>query len=151
MNVIQKNYDAELDYILNELIDEYENIYNSVTFYTEDIHKTQKDKITEKIQHKFNIKEWEINILYYTLLIDNNIKSIDPLIISLSGLVFINKGGYVDKTLRDEREKNRIQKVENDLTKYTFLLMIFTAIVSLGTAISAWFFSLEIISYYKHH
>ena len=50
--------------MLKELINEYENIYNSVTFYTEDVHKTQKDKITEKIQDKFNLKDWEINILY---------------------------------------------------------------------------------------
>jgi hypothetical protein len=148
---MQLNYDDELDYILRALINEYENSFDKVTFYTEDEHKTIKDKISQKVAEKFKLKEWEINLLYYTLLIDNNLKTIDPLIISLAGIVFINKGGYVNKNIQEIKEKNRIQTVENDLTKYTFLLMIFTAIVSLGTAISAWFFSLEIIKYYRHH
>ena len=105
---MQKKYDAELDYILKELINEYENMYN-------------------------------------------NLKTIDPLNISLAGIVFINKGGYLNKKIQEEKEKNRIEKVETDLTKYTFLLMVFTAIVSLGTVISAWYFLLEIIEYYRHH
>ena len=148
---MQLNYDDELDYILKSLIDEYENSFDKVTFYTEDEHKTIKDKISQKVAEKFKLKEWEINVLYYTLLIDNNLKTIDPLIISLAGIVFINKGGYLNKRIQEEKEKNRIEKVETDLTKYTFLLMVFTAIVSLGTAISAWFFILEIIDYYRHH
>ena len=148
---MQLNYDDELDYILKALINEYENSFDKITFYTEDENKTIKEKISQKVAEKFKLKEWEINVLYYTLLIDNNLKTIDPLIISLAGIVFINKGGYVNKNIQEEKEKNRIEKVETDLTKYTFLLMVFTAIVSLGTAISAWFFTLEIIDYYRHH
>jgi hypothetical protein len=148
---MQLNYDDELDYILKALINEYENSFDKITFYTEDENKTIKDKISQKVAEKFKLKEWEINLLYYTLLIDNNLKTIDPLIISLAGIVFINKGGYVNKNIQEKKEKNRIEKVETDLTKYTFLLMVFTAIVSLGTVISAWYFFLEIIEYYKHH
>lgn len=148
---MQLKYTDELDYILNALITEYENSFDKVTFYTDDEQKTIKDKISQQVEEKFKLKEWEINVLYYTLLIDNNLKTIDPLNISLAGIVFINKGGYLNKKNQDTKEKNRIEKVETDLTRYTFLLMVFTAIVSLGTVISAWYFLLEIIDYYRHH
>jgi len=49
-----------------------------------------------------------------------------------------------------EKETMRIQKVENDFKKYSFYLMLFTAIVALGTVISAWFFSIEIWKLYVH-
>ena len=146
-----KNYNTELDYILEVLIHEYENHYKGLTFYTEEISYTTKDKVSGEIAEKFNLKEWEINILYYTLLIDNHLKTIDPLTISLNGLVFRKNGGYTEHQVKKEVEKFRIQKIEDDLKKYQFFLMVFTAFVALGTLISAWFFAIEIWKYYNHH
>jgi hypothetical protein len=82
-------------------------------------------------------------------LIDTYIKTIDPLTISLSGLVFRNNGGYTEQQIKKEKEKNKIEKIENDFKKYQFLLMVFTAFVALGTLISAWFFGIEIWKYYQ--
>lgn len=144
-----KNYNKELDYILEELIHEYENHYKGLTFYTEEISHSTKDKISTEISEKFKLEEWEINILYYTLLIDNHIKTIDPLTISLNGLVFRNNGGYLEQAIKREKEKTKIEKIDNDFRKYQFLLMVFTAFVALGTLISAWFFSIEIWKYYN--
>ena len=45
---MQLNYNDELDYILKALINEYENSYDKVTFYTEDEHKTIKTKFLKK-------------------------------------------------------------------------------------------------------
>jgi hypothetical protein len=144
-----KNYNTELDYILEVLIHEYENHYKGLTFYTEEISYSTKDKVSIEVSDKFGLKEWEINILYYTLLIDNHLKSIDPLTISLNGLVFRNNGGYTEQLVKKEAEKIRIQKIEQDLKKYQFFLMVFTAFVALGTLISAWYFAIEIWIYYN--
>ncbi len=145
---MEKNYDIEMDFILEALIKEYENTYKGVNFYSEDVIRTTNEKITEKVKASFALKEWEINILYYTLLIDGYLKIVDPLTISLEGLVFRNNGGYVKKTEKGKREMYRIETIQNDFKKYSFGLMIFTAIVALGTVISAWFFAIEI---YKHY
>ena len=45
-------------------------------------------------------------------------------------------------------EAKRLETIQNDFKKYSFGLMIFTAIVALGTLISAWFFAIEIYKYY---
>jgi hypothetical protein len=145
---MELNYDDELDYILEELIMEYENLYKGVKFYTEEDSFSSKENITQKVTEKFGLKEWEVNILYYTLLIDKYVKSVDPLIISLEGLVFRNNGGYVQKKITDEKAKLRIQTIENDFNKYSYYLMIFTAIVAAGTIISAWYFGIEIWRHY---
>lgn len=145
---MERNYDVELDYILEELIKEYENMYKGVSFYAEDTRATTKDKITEKVMTKFRLKEWEINILFYKLLIDEYLKSVEPLTISLEGLVFRNNGGYVQKMKSSLLETKRLETIQNDFKKYSFGLMIFTAIVALGTLISAWFFAIEIYKYY---
>lgn len=146
---MDKNYNEEMDYILEQLIVEYENLYKGVNFYTDDVSMTTKDIITNKVERKFKLKEWEINVLYYTLLIDKHVKSIDPLTISLEGLVFRNNGGYTEKKVQEEKEKLRILNMENDFNRYSFLLMIFTAIVALGTMISAWYFIIEIWKHYS--
>ena len=146
---MDKNYNEEMDYILEQLIVEYENLYKGVTFYTDDVSMTTKDIITDKVERKFKLKEWEINVLYYTLLIDKHVKSVDPLTISLEGLVFRNNGGYTEKKVQEEKEKLRILNMENDFNRYSFLLMIFTAIVALGTMISAWYFIIEIWKHYS--
>ncbi len=143
------NYNEEMDYILEQLIVEYENLYKGVTFYTEDASMNTKDIVTEKVKNKFKLKEWEINVLYYTLLIDKHVKNVDPLTISLEGLVFRNNGGYTQKKILEEKEKQRILNMENDFNRYSFLLMIFTAVVALGTMISAWYFIIEILKHYS--
>ena len=145
---MEKNYDPVLDFILEKLIAEYENHYKGLSFYSEEIPKSVKENITQLTIDQFNLKEWEINIMLYTLLIDKFIKSVDPLTISLEGLVFRNNGGYVQKSLREKSEAIKIEKIQNDFRKYSFGLMMFTAIVAFGTLISAWFFAIEIYKYY---
>jgi hypothetical protein len=145
---MEKNYNAELDFILEELIKEYENINKGVRFYAEEELLSTNEKINLSVSEKFGLKDWEINVLYYTLLLDKYIKSIDPLTISLEGLVFRNNGGYVQKLIRETKEAQRLEAIQNDFRKYSFGLMIFTAIVAVGTLISAWFFAIEIYRYY---
>lgn len=146
---MEKNYNAELDYILEQLIYEYENVYKGVSFYSDESFTTTKEKVTILVVDKFKLKEWEINLLYYTLLLDKYLKSIDPLTLSLEGLVFRNNGGYVKKVEMQSREMNRLESIQKDFKKYSFGLMLFTAIVAFGTLISAWYFAIEIIKYYQ--
>jgi len=146
---MEKNYNAELDFILEQLIYEYENVYKGVSFYSDESFTSTKEKITILVVDKFKLKEWEINLLFYTLLLDKYLKSIDPLTISLEGLVFRNNGGYVKKVEMQSREINRIETIQKDFKKYSLGLMVFTAIVAFGTLISAWYFAIEIIKYYQ--
>ncbi len=146
---MEKNYNAELDFILEQLIYEYENVYKGVSFYADDSFTSTKEKITILVVDKFKLKEWEINLLFYTLLLDKYLKTIDPLTISLEGLVFRNNGGYVRKVEMQNREINRIETIQKDFKKYSLGLMVFTAIVAFGTLISAWYFAIEIIKYYQ--
>jgi hypothetical protein len=146
---MEKNYNAELDFILEQLIYEYENVYKGVSFYSDESFTSTKEKITILVVDKFKLKEWEINLLFYTLLLDKYLKTIDPLTISLEGLVFRNNGGYVKKVEMQNREINRIETIQKDFKKYSLGLMVFTAIVAFGTLISAWYFAIEIIKYYQ--
>ena len=139
-----KNYTEELDFILESLIKEYENINEGVHFYEGEAPQTIKEKITEMVIKKFALKEWEINVLFHHLLIDKNIISIEPLTISLDGIVFEGKGGYTEKSKLDDLENIRIKMIESDLKKYSYGLMIFTGVVAIGTIISAIYFALEI-------
>ncbi len=142
------NYNKELDYILEELVSEYENLYKGLKFYTDEASASTKDIVQQKIKEQFGLKDWEMNMLFYTLLLDKNLKSIDPLVISMEGLVFRNNGGYIEKFNKENNEKLRIQRIEEDFKKYSFFLMVFTAIVALGTVVSAWFFAIEIWKFY---
>ena len=139
-----KNYTEELDFILESLIKEYENINEGVKFYEGEAPKTTKQKVTEMVVGKYNLKEWEINVLFHRLLIDKQIISIEPLTISLDGIVFKGKGGYTEKSKLDDLENIRIKMIESDLKKYSYGLMIFTGVVAIGTIISAIYFALEI-------
>jgi len=145
---MEKNYNAEMDFILEALIREYENMNKGVQFFAEEEMLSTNEKITKLVAQKFGLKNWEINLLYYTLLLDKYIKSIDPLTISLEGLVFRNNGGYVQRSISQTKEANRLEAIQNDFRKYSFGLMIFTAIVAVGTLISAWYFAIEIYKYY---
>lgn len=146
---MEKNYNAELDFILEQLIYEYENVYKGVSFYSDESFTSTKEKITIMVVDKFKLKEWEINLLFYTLMLDKYLKTIDPLTISLEGLVFRNNGGYVKKVEMQNREINRLESIQKDFKIYSFGLMLFTAIVAFGTLISAWYFAIEIIKYYQ--
>jgi hypothetical protein len=145
---MEKNYNAEMDFILEALIREYENMNKGVQFFAEEEMLSTNQKITKLVGQKYGLKDWEINLLYYTLLLDKYIKSIDPLTISLEGLVFRNNGGYVQRSISQTKEANRLEDIQNDFRKYSFGLMIFTAIVAVGTLISAWYFAIEIYKYY---
>ena len=142
-----KNYIIELDFILESLIKEYENINEGVHFYEGDAPQTTKEKITEMVINQFGLKEWEINVLFHHLSIDKYIISIEPLAISLEGIVFKGNGGYTEKITKDEMENIRIKTIESDLKKYSYGLMIFTGIVAIGTIVSGVYFALEI---WKH-
>jgi hypothetical protein len=146
---MEKNYNEELDFILEQLIYEYENVYKGVSFYADESFTSTKEKITIMVVDKFKLKEWEINLLFYTLLLDKYLKTIDPLTISLEGLVFRNNGGYVKKVEIQNREINRLETIQKDFKKYSLGLMLFTAIVAFGTLVSAWYFAIEIIKYYQ--
>ncbi len=146
---MNKNYNVELDYILEQLIVEYENIYKGVKFYADDKLISTSDKISQRLIDKFGLKEWEINVLFSTLYIDKFVKSIDPLTISLEGLVFFNNGGYVEKAELKIKDAIRMELMQKEMKKYSLGLMIFTAIVAFGTLISAWFFAIEIIKHYE--
>lgn len=147
---MEKNYNSELDFILEQLVYEYENVYKGVNFYSDESFTTTKEKITILVVDKFKLKEWEINLLYYTLLLDKNLKTIDPLTISLEGLVFRNNGGYIKKIALQNIETLRLENIQRDFKKYSFGLMLFTAIVAFGTLISAWYFAIEIFKYYQY-
>lgn len=145
---MEKNYDDEMDFILQELVKEYEQINKGVSFFTEDMPVSIRDKISQKVIEKFNLKEWELNLLYYTLLIDEYLESINPLIISLVGVVFINNGGYVVKKASIQKESLRLEAIQNDLNKYSYGLMLFTAIAAFGTLVAAWHFAIEVYKFY---
>ena len=81
------------------------------------------------------------------MLIDKYIISIEPLTISLGGIVFEGSGGYAEKIVQEKLESARIKKIESDLKKYSYGLMVFTGIVAIGTLISAIYFGIEI---WKH-
>jgi hypothetical protein len=109
-----KNYTEELDFILDSLINEYENINEGVKFYEGEAPKTTKEKVTEMVVGEYNLKEWEINVLFHRLLIDKQIISIEPLTISLDGIVFKGKGGYTEKSKLDDLENIRIKVLEKE-------------------------------------
>jgi hypothetical protein len=145
---MNKNYDAEMDYILEQLVKAYEDLYNGMSFYSDADLKSTKDTVTKNVMEQFGLKDWEINLLYYTLFIDTHIKSIDPLTISLGGLVFRNNGGYSERTKAKLLEAQRLENIQNAFRKDSLGLMIFTAIVAFGTMISAFYFALEVYRYF---
>ena len=145
---MENDYYKELDFILEELKAEYKHLFKGVEFFPEESSATTKEKVSKRVRDKFGLKEWELNVLYYTLLLDKNIKSIDPLSLTLEGVIFINKGGYTQKSIAIKNEKLRLLNIENDFKRYSFLLMVFTAIVAMGTIVSAWYFAIEIWKYY---
>jgi hypothetical protein len=146
-----KNFNTELDFALEELVIAYENQFKGVKFYSEESHQTIRDEITEKLSRKFDLKEWETDLLYHNLLIDKYIRGIEPLTISLDGLVFINNGGYTQKDIRLNSENLRIRDLENSAKKNSHRLVVFTALLAFGTLIPAWYFAIEIWKYYHSY
>lgn len=143
-----KNYNTELDFILDELVIAYENYFKGIQFYSEETHQTTKHELTQKLKDKFGLKDWEINLLFHSLLIDTYVESIDPLTISLNGLVFRNNGGYTQRSIDLNSENLRLQKLESSTLRNAYGLILFTALLAFGTLISAWYFVIEIWKYY---
>ena len=54
---MEKNYNAELDFILEQLIYEYENVYKGVSFYADDSFTSTKEKITILVVDKFKLND----------------------------------------------------------------------------------------------
>ena len=50
---MEKNYNTELDFILEELIKEYENINKGVRFYAEETFLSTNEKINLSVSEKF--------------------------------------------------------------------------------------------------
>ena len=146
--MMNNNYNTELDFILEELIKAYENQFKGIKFYQEESQQKLSDEISQKLKIKFGLKDWEIDLLYHNLLIDKYIKSIDLLTISLDGLIFRNNGGYTEKTAKLNSENLRIRQLEESTKKNAFGLVVFTALLAIGTLISAWYFAIEIWIYY---
>lgn len=145
---MENNYDTELDFVLEELIVDYENQFKGIKFYSDEYRKKLSDEIGEKLKIKYGLKDWEIDLLYHNLFMDKYIKSVDSLSISLDGLVFRNNGGYTERRIQHNAENLRIQKLEKSTQKNALGLVIFTALLAIGTLISAWYFGIEIWRYY---
>ena len=145
---MQKNYNRELDFILEQLINDYVIQNKGLRFSPEEQTISIKEDITQKLKDQFMLEEWEINILYYTLLIDEHLKTLEPLTISIQGLVFHNNGGYTESALQKAKEAIKLEAIQQDLKKSSYGLMLFTAIVAAGTIVSAWYFAIEIYRYY---
>lgn len=145
---MENNYDTELDFVLEELIVDYENEFKGIKFYSDEYRKKMSDEIGEKLKIRFGLKDWEIDLLYHNLFMDKYIKSVDSLSISLDGIVFRNNGGYTERRIQRNTENLRIQKLEKSTQKNALGLVIFTALLAIGTLISAWYFGIEIWRYY---
>jgi hypothetical protein len=145
---MENNYDTELDFVLEELIVDYENQFKGIKFYSDEYRKKMSDEIGEKLKIRFGLKDWEIDLLYHNLFMDKYIKSVDSLSISLDGIVFRNNGGYTERRVQRNTENLRIQKLEKSTQKNALGLVIFTALLAIGTLISAWYFGIEIWRYY---
>ena len=145
---MESNYNTELDFILEQLIISYENQFKGIKFYSEESRQKLSDEISTKLKAKFGLKDWEIDLLYYNLLTDKYIKNIESPIISLDGLIFRNNGGYTQKYKRLNEENIRIKKLEDNADKNSFRLVLFTALLAIGTLIPAWFFAIEIWKHY---
>lgn len=146
--MMEKNYNKELDFVLEELITEYEKQFKGIKFYADEAPKVVNEEVSKKAETKFDLKDWEVNLLYHQLLIDKNIVSIEPLVISLGGLLFRSNGGYTQKEINENSEKQRIKSLEEDMRRNSFWLMLFTALLAFGTTIAAWHFAIEIWIFY---
>lgn len=147
--MMNNNYNTELDFILEELIKAYENQFKGIKFYQEESQQKLSDEISQKLKIKFGLKDWEIDLLYHNLLTDKYIKSIELLTISLDGLIFRNNGGYTEKTAKLNSENSRIRQLEESTKKNAFGLVVFTALLAIGTLISAWYFGIEVWKFYN--
>lgn len=114
---MQKNYNRELDFILEQLINDYVIQNKGLRFSPEEQTISIKEDITQKLKDLFMLEEWEINILYYTLLIDEHLKTLEPLTISIQGLVFHNNGGYTESALQKSKEAFKLEAIQLDLKK----------------------------------
>ena len=73
---MENNYDTELDFVLEELIVDYENQFKGIKFYSDEYRKKMSDEIGEKLKIRFGLKDWEIDLLYHNLFMDKYIKSV---------------------------------------------------------------------------
>ena len=122
---MEKNYNKELDFVLEELISEYEKQFKGIKFYADEAPKIVNEEVRKKTEGTFNLKDWEVNLLYHQLLVDQNIVSIEPLVISLGGLLFKHNGGYTQRDLDVNSEKLRIKNpqtaIRNFDTNFNFI------------------------------
>jgi hypothetical protein len=102
---MRKNYNTELDYVLEKLIKAYENNWKAI----KDAFGTDEEKtigeISRELKEKFKVEDWELTIIYEYLKNDEYIKGIDPLSITLKGVTFSLSGGYTANKQREEDSK----------------------------------------------
>jgi len=123
---MKKDYDIELDFIIDELVIAYENYFKQFIDHLAPSHETTKGVITQKLKDKFDLKDWEIQLLFENLLSNGHISGIDPLIISYQGLILINNGGYIQQKKDKLSEKRRIIRNDRLLANGTVVLAIGT-------------------------
>ena len=66
---MEKNYNKELDFVLEELITEYKKQFKGIKFYADETPKIVNEEVSKMTEEKFNLKDWEVNLLYHQLLI----------------------------------------------------------------------------------
>ena len=151
---MKKDYNVELDFTLELLIKAYENNFKGFKDAFAEAHATTKAETTQKLKDKFGLEDWEIKLLFEKLLIDKYIKSIEPLEITIEGLIFSNNGGYTQNKITLSLEKTRIQNLEDNTLKNNVRLVTLTMLLLIGTLIAGWYYLTELWKYYHqncHH
>src|ERR1019366_440215 len=148
---LKKNYNTELDFILEELLVAYGNHFKGFIDAFAESHKTTNGETKQKLRDKFQLEEWEINLLYEKLLKDGYIKSLEPLSITHDGLIFRNNGGYIQKNINLGLENRRIQNLENISKKNECWMVVLTAVLAIGTLIASCYYAIELWKYYHPH
>ncbi|MCK5401931.1 MAG: hypothetical protein KAJ28_09890 [Flavobacteriaceae bacterium] len=65
-------------------------------------------------------------------------------IITVKGILFLNKGGYQQKIIEDNAYKKRLEAMEKRMGKATLWIAIATVILAIGGLIAAWYYLYEI-------
>ena len=65
-------------------------------------------------------------------------------IINVKGILFLNNGGYQQKTINDNAYQKRLVVMENRIGKATIWMALATVILAIGGLIAAWYYLYEI-------
>jgi len=65
-------------------------------------------------------------------------------IITVKGILFLNRGGYQQKTIEDNAYQKRLEFMEGRIVRATIWMAIATVILAVGGLIAAWYYLNEI-------